>query len=94
MAAIEHAENNAKLNQVTIDWQLGDAKEHLSSAQDFDIIILDPPKLVPSKKDLPRAKKLYRHLHREIFKVMQPGALLLSCNLGLSKDRPGARTSL
>jgi 23S rRNA (cytosine1962-C5)-methyltransferase len=79
-AAIEHGQRNANLNQVKVDWQLGDAKEHLASAKDFDIIILDPPKLVPSKKDLPRAKKLYRYLHREIFKAMQPGSLLLTCN--------------
>jgi len=80
-AAIEHAKRNAKLNGLHhIDWQLGDAKDYLSSAKNFDVIILDPPKLVPSRKDLPRAKNYYRFLHRELFKVMQTGSLLLTCN--------------
>lgn len=80
-AAIEHAKRNAQLNQLdNIDWQLGDAKDYLSRAQHFDVIILDPPKLIPSKKDLPKAKNYYRFLHRELFKVMQEGSILLTCN--------------
>jgi 23S rRNA (cytosine1962-C5)-methyltransferase len=80
-AAIEHAQRNAIRNQLQhIDWQHDDARNHLASAGDFDVIILDPPKLVPSKRDLPKAKNMYRYLHREIFKVMKPGSLLMTCN--------------
>lgn len=79
--AIELAQRNAALNQITsIEFIADDARNYLSKAGDYDLIILDPPKLVPSKKHIERAKNYYRYLHRETIKAMQPGALLLTCN--------------
>lgn len=80
-AAIEHAKRNAKLNQVEqIQWLVEDAKKYLDHVQDYDVIILDPPKLVPSKKHLHQAKNLYRFLHRQVFRQMQSGSILMTCN--------------
>lgn len=79
--AIKHAKHNAELNNTPdIEWILGDARDYLNTAGDYDIVILDPPKLVPSKKHLPAAKELYRFLHRELFKCMKAGSVLLTCN--------------
>jgi 23S rRNA (cytosine1962-C5)-methyltransferase len=79
--AIMLAKKNAELNGLSyINFIQDDARKWLERAGDYDIVILDPPKLVPSKKHLERAKNYYRFLHREIFKVMQSGSLLLSCN--------------
>lgn len=79
--AIEHAKQNALLNGVTqIDWVVDDAKHHLEKAKDYDVVILDPPKLVPSKKHLHQAKNLYRFLHRQLFRHMQSGSILMTCN--------------
>lgn len=80
--AIEMATINAKLNHVDalIHFEVGDSREFLAQAADYDLIILDPPKLIPSKRHLEKAKNYYRFLHRELLKVMQPGSLLLTCN--------------
>lgn len=79
--AIEHAKQNALLNGVSqIEWVVDDAKHHLEKAKDYDVIILDPPKLVPSRKHLHQAKNLYRFLHRQLFRHMKSGSILMTCN--------------
>ncbi len=79
--AIEQAKKNAELNNLSqIEWINDDARDYLSHAANYDIVILDPPKLAPSQQHLQRAKNYYRFLHREVFKVMQSGSLLLTCN--------------
>ena len=81
MSAIATAKENADLNEYTqIEWVKADAREYLYKASEFDIIILDPPKLMPSKKVQVQAKNYYRFLHREIFKVMRPYTLFMTCN--------------
>ncbi len=79
--AIAQAQNNAVLNGLTnIDFIEADARDYLVKAGDYDVVVLDPPKLVPSQKHLQRAKNYYRFLHREVFKYMKPGSLLMTCN--------------
>ncbi|MDX1836977.1 class I SAM-dependent rRNA methyltransferase [Legionella taurinensis] len=79
--AIEQAIRNAQLNGVNqVEWVAADARDYLAQAGHYDLIILDPPKLVPSRRDLNRAKNYYRFLHREVFKAMTPGSLLMTCN--------------
>lgn len=80
--AIELAQHNAALNHLNdnITFVTADARDYLQQAGEYDVIILDPPKLVPSKKHIEKAKNYYRYLHRETFKAMRPGSLLLSCN--------------
>lgn len=79
--AIEMAEVNAALNDLhNVDFIVEDSRNYLNKAADYDLIILDPPKLVPSKRHLEQAKNYYRFLHREIFKNMRAGSLLMTCN--------------
>ncbi|MBA2651760.1 MAG: class I SAM-dependent rRNA methyltransferase [Tatlockia sp.] len=79
--AISQAKQNALLNELdNIEFIEADARDYLSQASDYDLIILDPPKLAPSQQHLERAKKYYRYLHNELFKVMRPGSLLMTCN--------------
>ncbi|WP_028389571.1 class I SAM-dependent rRNA methyltransferase [Legionella fairfieldensis] len=80
-SAILQAKQNAELNHLeSIDFIESDARSYLSTAGDYDLVILDPPKLVPSRQHLERAKNYYRFLHRELFKVMRSGTLLMTCN--------------
>lgn len=80
-AAIDAGRRNSELNGLShINWIVSDAREYLAHAADYDIITLDPPKLVPSKRHLQQAKNYYRFLHREVFKVMRSGSLLMTCN--------------
>ena len=79
--AIKAAQKNASINHLnTIDWIQADARDYLTHAANYDIIILDPPKLVPSQRHLHQAKNYYRFLHREVIKAMKPGSLLMTCN--------------
>lgn len=79
--AIEQAKYNAKLNGLTnIEFIEADARDYLNRAGDYDVVVLDPPKLVPSRQHLQRAKNYYRFLHREVFKYMKSGSLLMTCN--------------
>ncbi|RUR08372.1 class I SAM-dependent rRNA methyltransferase [Legionella sp. km772] len=79
--AIEQAQKNAQLNGLTnIDFIEADARDYLTHASNYDIVVLDPPKLVPSQQHLQKAKNYYRFLHREVFKYMKTGTLLMTCN--------------
>lgn len=79
--AITQAQHNAQLNGLSqIEFIEGDARDYLSQTADYDLVILDPPKLVPSRAHAEKAKNYYRFLHREVFKSMKPGSLLMTCN--------------
>ena len=79
--AIEMAQVNAALNDLhQLEVVVDDSRNYLVKASDYDLIVLDPPKLVPSKRHIEQAKNYYRFLHREIFKQMRPGSLLMTCN--------------
>ncbi|HHF7366395.1 TPA: class I SAM-dependent rRNA methyltransferase [Legionella bozemanae] len=79
--AITQAKKNAALNGMTqIEFIEADAREYLTKAGSYDLVVLDPPKLVPSKQHVERAKNYYRFLHREVFKYMKSGSLLMTCN--------------
>jgi 23S rRNA (cytosine1962-C5)-methyltransferase len=79
--AIEMAKENAVLNGVSqIDFVVDDSRNYLRKVGDYDVIILDPPKLVPSKRHREQAKNYYRFLHRETFKAMKEGSILMTCN--------------
>lgn len=44
----------------------------------FDIVVADPPKLAPSRKDLPRALHKYAKINRAAIAALRPGGLLLT----------------
>lgn len=79
--AITLAKRNAQLNKLDfIEFIEADARDYLIKAGDYDLVILDPPKLAPSQRHIQQAKNYYRFLHREVFKPMQAGSLLMTCN--------------
>lgn len=85
--AIAKARANAENNGITsIEFIEDDARNWLARAGDFDLIILDPPKLVPSRRHLEKARNYYRYLHREVFRAMKPGSLLMTCNCSSAMD--------
>lgn len=79
--AIALAKENAKINALdSVEFIEADARDYLVKSGEYDIVILDPPKLVPSQRYIDRAKNYYRFLHREVFKAMRSGSLLMTCN--------------
>jgi 23S rRNA G2069 N7-methylase RlmK/C1962 C5-methylase RlmI len=86
--AITAAEENRDLNGVSSSLSFVKAdigqymKEADESGDEFDVIILDPPKLAPTIKQLDRASRKYHSLNRDAMKLInkKEGGLLLTCS--------------
>ena len=94
--ALALAKENAKLNGVegTVSFDEGDAEAALESfagsLQPFkpDMIVLDPPSLVPARKHLPKALRLYAKLNAQAMKALPRGGLLATatCSHHVSRE--------
>ncbi len=94
--ALALAKENAKLNGVegTVSFDEGDAEAALESfaglSRPFkpDMIVLDPPSLVPAKKHLPKALRLYAKLNAQAMKALPRGGLLATatCSHHVSRE--------
>jgi 23S rRNA (cytosine1962-C5)-methyltransferase len=78
--AIALARQNAADNQVGIELQCADVLEYLRAAHDFDVIILDPPKLAGTAEHVPRALRYYRHLCGLALRALRPPGMLVICS--------------
>ncbi|MBI2784905.1 MAG: class I SAM-dependent rRNA methyltransferase [Legionella longbeachae] len=68
--AIAQGKKNAALNDLSqIEFIEADARDYLIKAGEYDVVVLDPPKLVPSQQHVQRAKNYYRFLHREVLSM-------------------------
>jgi 23S rRNA (cytosine1962-C5)-methyltransferase len=54
--------------------------ELVAQQQRFDVIVLDPPKLAHSVKQLERARSMYRTWNTQALSLCEPGALLVTCS--------------
>lgn len=90
--ALEFLEKNAELNKLKVKTTLGDAfkiLQDLADAQEkFDIVIVDPPAFIKSKKDINQGIKGYEKLNRLAMTLISPGGLFVSasCSLHLSRE--------
>ena len=94
--ALALAKENAKLNGVegTVSFDEGDAEAALESfagnLQPFkpDMIVLNPPSLVPARKHLPKALRLYAKLNAQAMKALPRGGLLATatCSHHVSRE--------
>jgi 23S rRNA (cytosine1962-C5)-methyltransferase len=46
----------------------------------FDLVVFDPPKLVPTIKHLERGRRAYRRLNAHAIALTRPGGLLVTCS--------------
>ncbi len=93
--ASEYLKKNCELNQITYDNEqvitadvfqfLRDAKKESSN---WDVIILDPPKLAPNRQSIPKAERAYKDLNMQAIALLEPGQLLVSfsCSGAISLD--------
>lgn len=67
-----------------IDLARADARDEMAelfrNKQQFDIVVLDPPKLAPSVKHLDKARGLYRKLNAEGARLVSRGGWLVTCS--------------
>jgi 23S rRNA (cytosine1962-C5)-methyltransferase len=70
------------LTQLT--FERADARKDLEpmsrSGDRFDMVILDPPKLVPSAKHFERGRKAYRQLNRYALGLLRDGGVFVTCS--------------
>lgn len=82
--AIEMARENVNLNSARVQLVHADAFSYLRQMQTngrtFDVVVLDPPKLVFGRNDLDEGRKKYYDLNRLAMSVTKPGGLLLTCS--------------
>ncbi len=52
----------------------------------FDLIILDPPKLAPSRSSVDKAKKAYKDLNLQALKILKPGGMLATFSCSAAVD--------
>ncbi|MES2705380.1 MAG: class I SAM-dependent rRNA methyltransferase [Verrucomicrobiota bacterium] len=85
--AIAQAQRNANLNQVKgIDWVHTDAFSYVrtkirSEAPKWDIVVLDPPKLVHSRDEIEEnGRQKYEDLNRLAIELTASGGLFLTCS--------------
>lgn len=83
--AVEACRRNAVLNGCEDRLKLvrSDISRFLQETvdqEDYDVVILDPPKLAPSASGLDKARRKYHSFNRDAIKLISPqGGLLLTC---------------
>jgi len=91
--ALRAAERNCELNSLpAAECVCADVftelRRRAAAGEKYDLVILDPPKLIPSQRDLVRGCRAYQDLARLGFAVTAPGGFLLnlSCSGLLTMD--------
>lgn len=85
-SALQLAQRNAELNGVADRWrsERSDGFKALENLRDageqFDTVVLDPPKLTRTRAALPQALRAYHSLNRLAVSVLKPGGLLVTCS--------------
>jgi 23S rRNA (cytosine1962-C5)-methyltransferase len=78
------AKENANLNQVRIQFAQADVfaymRDMLQNGRQYDVVVLDPPKLIRSRREIEEGTKKHYDLNRLAMQLVRPGGLLLSCS--------------
>lgn len=81
---VEIARGNAKLNKVKIHFVQADAfqyaKDMLRNNQRYDVIILDPPKLIRTRDEDHLGRRKYFDLNRLAMQLLAPEGLIFTCS--------------
>ncbi len=84
--AIAQAKRNANLNQARVDWVHCDAysyaRQMRKDGKKFDVVILDPPKLIDGRDEAVFAEGMlkYEDLNSLGMVITKPGGLLATCS--------------
>lgn len=82
-APLALAKENANLNQQRIKFVQSDAfnymRDMLANDRQFDVVVLDPPKLIRSRSEIEAGTKKHFELNRLAMRLVKPGGMLLSC---------------
>ncbi len=98
--AVVQAAGNARLNKVLdrVRFEECDAFERMRSlhheGERFDVIVMDPPAFVKSRKNIAEATKGYLTVNRRALELLQPGGYLITCSCSYHMGREAFRDML
>lgn len=80
--ALQFAKKNVEAQGATCQPLKGNIFEDLASlpANEFDIIIADPPALIKGRKDLAKGQHAYLQLNTQVFRMIKHGGGVVSCS--------------
>ncbi|GLI69445.1 hypothetical protein VaNZ11_014057 [Volvox africanus] len=93
--AVKLATANAQLNglSATATFVRADISDFMKAAvaqgQQYDIVVLDPPKLAPDRSTLSRARIKYLRLNALAMRLVRPGGLLMTCSCSGAMTQSG-----
>ncbi|CAE8634510.1 unnamed protein product [Polarella glacialis] len=97
--ALKVAEQNARLNGLGLEGTLRTVKADIADffrdaydeGQEYDIVVLDPPKLAPSRRPeaFAKAERKYHSLNEAAIRLVAPGGLLLTCTCSAAMSNSG-----
>jgi 23S rRNA (cytosine1962-C5)-methyltransferase len=77
------ARENANLNQVRVRFVQADAfaymRDMLANGRTYDVVVLDPPKLIRNRAELEEGTRKHFDLNRLAMQLVAPGGLMVSC---------------
>lgn len=78
------ARENANLNQLKIQFVqaevFGYMRDMLRNQRQYDVVVLDPPKLIRGRQESEEGRHKYFDLNRLAMQLVKPGGLLLTCS--------------
>jgi 23S rRNA (cytosine1962-C5)-methyltransferase len=90
LAKLQHG-LNPDIDPVRRDYRIGDAFETLRALRDeqarFDVIVLDPPRLVPRKDKMQQGLRAYKDLNLQACQLIKAGGLLFTFSCSGLVDR-------
>jgi 23S rRNA G2069 N7-methylase RlmK/C1962 C5-methylase RlmI len=95
--AIELARQNATANnyQERCGFEVADAAKYMKAAAEegkqWDMVVLDPPKLAPNRKALTNALRKYTSLNAAAMRLVRPGGLLMTCSCSGAVAQSGSQ---
>ncbi|MBK9122198.1 MAG: class I SAM-dependent rRNA methyltransferase [Chloroflexi bacterium] len=90
--ALALARSNFELNQSEGELIEADAFSYLREAhqagEQFDVVVLDPPKFAQNKQQVDKAARGYKDINLSAFRIIKPGGYLMtfSCSGAISED--------
>lgn len=83
-SAVALAQENANLNQLRVQYVYADGftyvRQMLKNRRQFDVVVLDPPKLVNHRSEHDEALRKYHDFNALVMQVVRPGGVLLTCS--------------
>ncbi len=81
--AIAIARENARMNQQKVNFVHADAfgymRDMVANGRTFDVVVLDPPKLIRNRRELEEGTRTHLDLNRLAVQLVADGGLFLSC---------------